>query len=257
MSTGARDGGVAQIGAEAATEAAGRGPGRLRGRIALITGASRGIGRAVALRFAAEGAELILVGRTQGALEEVDDAVRAHGGSASLVPVDLTDATVIDRMGAAVFERWGRLDVLVGNAGVLGTLTPVAHIDPAVWDEVLATNLTANFRLLRSFDPLLRASDAGRAIFVTSSVSAGRAYWGTYAVSKGALETLVHTYAQEVAKTRVRVNLVNPGATRTRMRAAAFPGEDPQSLKPPEAVTDTFVALATASDERNGEIITI
>lgn len=241
----------------AAAEGDGRPSGRLAGRVALITGATRGIGRAVAERFAAEGAELILVGRTQGALEEVDDAVRAHGVSASLVPANLTEPSVIDRMGAAVFERWGRLDVLVGNAGILGTLTPVAHIDPAVWDEVLAINLTVNFRLIRSFDPLLRASDAGRAIFVTSGVSAGRAYWGTYAVSKGGLETLVRSYAHEIARTRVRANLVNPGATRTRMRAAAYPGEDPQSLKPPEAVTEAFVALATSSCERNGEIIAL
>lgn len=229
--------------------------GALAGRVALITGAGRGIGRAVAERFAREGAEVILVGRTQGALEEVDDVIRAGGGAASLVPADLTDAAVIDRMGAAVFERWGRLDVLVGNAGVLGTLTPVPHIDPATWDQVIAVNLTANFRLIRSFDPLLRASDAGRAIFVTSGVSAGRAYWGTYAVSKSALETLVRTYAQEIAKSRVRVNLINPGATRTRMRATAYPGEDAHSLKPPEAVTDAFLELARADCQKNGEIV--
>ncbi len=251
MITGSHGDGIAEA------EPAAAGAGRLAGRVALITGATRGIGRAVAERFAAEGAELILVGRTQGALEEVDDAVRAHGAAASLVPADLKNAAVIDRMGAAVFARWGRLDILVGNAGILGVLTPVAHIDPAVWDEVLATNLTVNFRLLRSFDPLLRASEAGRAIFVTSGVSAGRAYWGTYAASKGGLETLVRTYAQEVARTQVRVNLVNPGATRTRMRAAAYPGEDPQTLKPPEAVTETFVALASTAEERNGEIITL
>ncbi len=229
--------------------------GPLAGKVALITGAGRGIGRAVAERFAGEGAELILVGRTQGALEEVDDVIRAGGGTASLVPADLTDAAVIDRMGAAVYKRWGRLDILVGNAGVLGTLTPVAHIDPATWDQVIAVNLTANFRLIRSFDPLLRASDAGRAIFVTSGVSAGRAYWGTYAVSKGALETLVRTYAAEVAKTRVRVNLINPGATRTRMRAAAYPGEDPQSVKPPEALTDAFLELALGNCQKNGETV--
>jgi NAD(P)-dependent dehydrogenase (short-subunit alcohol dehydrogenase family) len=238
-------------------EGSGSGAGALAGRVALVTGASHGIGRAVAERFGAEGAEVVLVGRTQGALEELDDAIRARGGRASLVPTDLTDAAVIDRMGAAVFERWGRLDVLVGNAGMLGTLTPVAHIDPAVWDQVIAINLTANFRLVRAFDPLLRASDAGRAIFVTSGVSAGRAYWGTYAVSKGGLETLVRTYAQEVAKTPVRVNLINPGPTRTRMRAAAYPGEDPQTLKPPEALTDAFLALAVPRCEKNGETIAL
>lgn len=242
------------FGGEAAANA-GQRAGRLAGKVALITGAGRGIGRAVAERFAGEGAALILVGRTQGALEEVDDVIRGGGGTASLVPADLTDAAVIDRMGAAVYERWGRLDILVGNAGVLGTLTPVAHIDPVTWDQVIAVNLTANFRLIRSFDPLLRASDAGRAIFVTSGVSAGRAYWGTYAVSKGALETLVRTYAAEVAKTRVRVNLINPGATRTRMRAAAYPGEDPQSVKPPEALTDAFLQLALAECQKNGEMV--
>lgn len=231
--------------------------GKLSGRIALVTGASRGIGRAVAERFAAEGAELILVGRTQGALEEVDDAIRAAGGRASLVPGDLTEPGIIERMGAAVFERWGRLDVLVGNAAVLGTLTPVPHIDPAVWDQVLAVNLTANFRLIRAFDPLLRAADGGRAVFLTSGVSGGRAYWGTYAVSKAALEALVRTYAEEVAKTSVRVNLVNPGATRTRMRATAYPGEDPQALKPPEAVADAILALALPHCERNGELVSL
>ncbi len=193
---------------------------------------------------------MILVGRTQGALEEVDDAIRAGGGRASLVPGDLTEAGIIERMGAAVFERWGRLDVLVGNAALLGTLTPVPHIEPSVWDQVLAVNLTANFRLIRAFDPLLRASDAGRAIFLTSGVSFGRAYWGTYAVSKAALEALVRTYAQEVAKTGVRVNLLNPGATRTRMRAAAYPGEDPQELKAPEAVTEAIVALSLPGCEQ-------
>jgi NAD(P)-dependent dehydrogenase (short-subunit alcohol dehydrogenase family) len=244
--------------AVASTEVPASGRARwLAGRVALITGASRGIGRAIAERFVAEGAEVILVGRTQGALEEVDDAIRAAGGRASLVPADLTDASVIDRMGAAVYQRWGRLDVLVGNAAVLGTLTPVPHIEPSVWDQVIAVNLTANFRLIRAFDPLLRASDAGRAIFLTSGVSTGRAYWGTYAVSKAGLEALARTYAQEVARTGVRVNLVNPGPTRTRMRAAAYPGEDPQDLKPPEAVTDAILALALPDCDRNGELVSL
>lgn len=230
--------------------------GRLVGRIALITGASRGIGRAVALRFAEEGAEVILVARTKGALEEVDDEIRQLGRQATLVDADLTDYSVIDRMGAAIYERWGRLDVLVGNAGLLGVLSPVGHIGPEVWDQVIATNLTANWRLIRSFDPLLRASDAGRAIFVTSSVSGGRAYWGAYAVSKGALETLVRTYAHEISKTPVRANLINPGATRTRMRAQAFPGENPDTVKAPEDVTELFVQLAEPTCTLNGEIIT-
>ncbi|HYN39064.1 MAG TPA: SDR family NAD(P)-dependent oxidoreductase [Rhodospirillales bacterium] len=233
--------------------------GRLAGRVALVTGAGRGIGRAVALRFAAEGADLVLVGRTQGALEEVDDAVRGLGRHAALVVADLSDLTVIDRMGAAVWERWGRLDVLVGNAAVLGTLTPVGHIDPKIWDEVIAVNLTANWRLLRSFDPLLRAAPAGRAIFVTSGVAAGRGYWGGYAVSKAGLETLVRTYAQEIDNTAVRANIIDPGATRTRMRATAFPGEDPQSLKPADdaALLDAFTALAETACTRNGALIRV
>jgi NAD(P)-dependent dehydrogenase (short-subunit alcohol dehydrogenase family) len=232
---------------------------RLTGRVALITGAGRGIGRAVALRFAAEGADLVLIGRTQGALEEVDDAVRAQGRHASLVVADLADFAVIDRIGAAVWERWGRLDVLVGSAAVLGTLTPVGHIDPKTWDEVIAVNLTANWRLLRSFDPLLRAAPAGRAIFVTSSTSGGRGYWGSYAVSKAGLETLVRTYAHEVENTAVRANLVDPGARRTRMRAAAFPGEDPLTVKAADdpALLDAFVALAEPACTRNGERIRV
>ena len=231
--------------------------GRLAGKVALITGASHGIGRAVALRYAAEGADLVLVGRTQGALEEVDDAVRALGGHASLVVADLTDFAVIDRMGAAVFERWGRLDVLVGNAGTLGILTPLGHIDIKVWDEVIAVNLTANWRLIRSFDSLLRAAEAGRAIFVTSGVASGRAYWGAYAVSKGGLETLVRTYAHEVANTKVRVNLIDPGATRTSMRAAAYPREDAETLKPADdaALLTAFVELAEAACRKNGELV--
>ena len=231
--------------------------GRLAGRVALVTGASRGIGRAVALRFAREGANVVLVARTGAALEEVDDEIRATGGTATLVPADLTDYPVIDRMGAAIHERWGRLDVLVGNAGVLGVLSPLAHIAPEVWDEVLAVNLTANWRLIRSFDPLLRASDAGRLIFVTSGVSSGRAYWGAYAVSKGALETMVRTYAAEVAKSNVRANLINPGATRTTMRANAYPGEDPATVKPPEAVTDVFVDLADITCRLNGAVVSV
>ena len=229
---------------------------RLEGRVALITGASRGIGRAVALRFAEEGARLILTARTQGALEEVDDEVRKLGDGATLVAEDLTDFDTIDRMGATVFERFGRLDALVGNAGQLGVLGPIGHTDPETWDQVMAVNVTANWRLIRGFDPLLRASDAGRAIFVTSAVTrAPHAYWGAYAASKAALEVMVLTYAAEVAKTRVRVNLIDPGATRTAMRARAYPGEDPMTLKTPESLAGLFVELADAASTRHGEVV--
>jgi len=230
--------------------------GRLAGRIALITGASRGIGRAVALRFAREGADVILVARTQGALEELDDEIRGIGRHAILVPADLTDYGAIDRVGAAVLERWGRLDVLVGNAGALGVLGPIGHTDPAVWEQVFTINVTANWRLIRSFDPLLRASDAGRAIFVTTGVSGGRAYWGVYAASKAALEAMARTYAEEVAKTAVRVNLINPGGTRTRMRAEAYPGEDPMTLKTPDDIAGLFVDMAEPAWTANGEVVT-
>ncbi len=231
--------------------------GRLAGRIALVTGASRGIGAAVAKRFAAEGAKLVLAARTVGGLEEVDDEIRKAGGDeATLVPLDLRDFEAIDQLGAALYQRFGRLDVLVGNAGVLGVLSPLGHIDPQVWQETLDVNLTANWRLIRSLDPLLRRSEAGRAIFVTSGAAdAARAYWGPYAVSKVALEMLVKTYAAELARTEVRANLVSPGVVRTRMRAQAFPGEDPLKLAAPEDVTDVFVELATAACKRNGQVV--
>jgi NAD(P)-dependent dehydrogenase (short-subunit alcohol dehydrogenase family) len=235
--------------------AAPAGTGRLAGRIALVTGASRGIGRAVALRFAREGAHVVVVARTQGGLEEVDDEIRAAGGRATLVPGDLTQFDVIDRIGGALYDRWGRLDIVVGNAASLGVLGPVAETAPATWDQVMALNVTANWRLIRSVDPLLRASGAGRAIFVTDRVSSGRAYWGAYAVSKAALETMVRTYAAEVARSGVRANLIDPGPTRTVLRAAAFPGEDPETLLLPEAVTDGFVALAAADCSLSGEIV--
>ena len=230
--------------------------GRLKDRIAVITGASRGLGAAIARRFAAEGAHLVLIARTTGGLEEVDDAVRAAGASATLVPLDVTDYPALDRLGASLHQRHGRVDVLIGAAATLGTLTPIGHLDPPVWDRVMAVNVTAHWRLLRSLDPLLRASPAGRAIFVTDRVaSEARAYWSAYAVSKSALETLAMLYANEVARTHVRVNLVDPGALRTKLRAEAFPGENPADVPPPESVTEIFVALAEASCTRHGELI--
>jgi len=218
--------------------------GKLEGRIALISGASRGIGAAVARLFAREGAHIIATGRTQGGLEELDDDIRAMGGEATLAPFDITDFEAIDRLGAAVAERWGKLDILVGNAGVLGTLSPLGHIEPAVWDNVMAVNLTANWRLIRSFDPLLRAAGAGRAIFVSSNVTAHpHAYWGAYAVSKAGLDMLARIYGAEVAKTPVKVHVLNLGATRTAMRAQAMPGEDPQSLPSPDEAAKQFLEL--------------
>ena len=235
---------------------AGRLPGRLDGRIALVTGASRGIGAAVAERFAAEGAHLVLAARTVGGLEEVDDKVEAAGGKATLVPLDLTDSAAIDQLGGAIHERFGRLDVLVGNAGSLGVLSPVGHIEPRAWDEAVAVNLTANQRLIRSLDPLLRLSEAGRAIFVTSgAVRNLRPFWSAYAATKAALEAMVVIYAKEMEKTDVKANLVDPGATRTAMRAEAFPGEDPLGLQTPEDITQVFVDLAAADCELNGEVV--
>jgi len=232
--------------------------GRLSGRIALVTGASRGIGRAVAKRFAAEGAEVICVARTQGALEELDDEIAESGGKAVLAPQDLTDFEAIDRMAAGVAQRYGRLDILVGNAGEIGGgLAPVGHLEPKQFAKAFDVNVTANYRLIRAFDPLLRLSEAGRAIFVTSGVTQDVfPYWGAYAASKAALEALVRTWAAEIGRiTRVKVNLLDPGIVATRMRAQAFPGEDPATLTQPEAVAGAFVALAESSCAHHGEII--
>ncbi len=230
--------------------------GRLQDRLAVITGASRGIGRAVALGLAAEGAHVILVARTVGGIEEVDDEIRKVGGKATLVPLDLTDFDAIDRLGATIFERWGKLDILVANAGTLGVLTPVSHLEVKAWEKLVATNITANWRLIRSFEPLLKRSDAGRAIFVTSS-SAHKAkpYWGGYAMSKAALEALVKTWAAECANTNIRANLLSPGATRTAMRKQAMPGEDPTTLTKPAELVPLFIELASPSYTRNGEVV--
>ena len=231
--------------------------GQLEGRIALITGASRGIGAAVARRFAAEGAQLVLVARTTGGLEEVDDEVRKISGErATLVPLDLTDYAGIDNLSAALYKRFGRLDTLIGNAGELGVLSPMGHIDPETWDRVIAVNLTANWRLIRSFDPLLRRSDAGRAVFVTSTVGhQARGYWSAYSVSKAALEMMVKIYAAENTETNIRANLLNPGPTRTAMRALAMPGEDPKTVKTSDSITNEFVRLSEPACTLNGETI--
>jgi NAD(P)-dependent dehydrogenase (short-subunit alcohol dehydrogenase family) len=227
----------------------------LAGKIALVTGASRGIGYATALALARAGAHVVAVARTVGGLEELDDAIRAAGGAATLVPLDLKDYEGIARLGAALAERFHRLDVLVGNAGLLGPLSPLGHVEPKAWDEVFAVNVTANWHLIRAMDPLLQLAEAGRAVFLTSGVAANvRAYWGPYAISKAALDALARTYAAETASTNVRVNLFSPGPTRTRMRAMAMPGEDPMSLTTAEAVAGKIVDLCLPEFQETGKI---
>ena len=230
----------------------------LAGRIALVTGASRGIGRAVALELARRGAHVIVLARTQGALEALDDEIRAVGSEATLVPCDIKDYDALDRLGAAIHERWGKLDILVGNAGVLGPLTPIAHCDPDKWEQVFAINVTANYRLLRSLDPLLRASDAGRAVFVSSSAAQRAdfvAFWGVYAASKAALDGIVRAYAAETANvSNVRAMSVNPGPLRTKMRASAMPGEDPLTLRTPEEFAPKLAELCAPEWTETGKI---
>jgi NAD(P)-dependent dehydrogenase (short-subunit alcohol dehydrogenase family) len=227
----------------------------LEDRVALITGASRGIGAALALHLAKLGAQCVLVARTQGGLEEVDDAIRSAGGKpATLLPFDLQKAEKdIDMIGPSIVERFGRLDILVHNAGTLNKLTPVAHIEPRDWAEVMAVNLTASWRLIRSCDPPLRASDAGRAVFVTTGrVLRPRAYWGMYGASKAGMEHLVMTWAQEVEATPLRVNLLDPDIVATKMRAAAMPGEDPSTIPQPADVAPGIAALCLPSETRHG-----
>ena len=227
----------------------------LADRIALVTGASRGIGKATALKLAEAGAHVVAVARTVGGLEELDDEIRTAGGSATLVPLDLKDSPAIDRLGGALHDRYQRLDVLVANAGILGPLSPLGHVEPKAWDEVIAVNITANWRLIRSMDPLLQASDAGRAVFLTSGITMRpRAYWGPYASSKAALEMMVRVYAAETATTRVRANLFNPGATRTRMRAQAMPGEDQERLERPEKTAAAIVELCLPGFGESGKL---
>jgi len=232
------------------------------GRVVLVTGASRGIGRAAALAFARAGAHVVALARTQGGLEELDDAIRAlrtnEESPATLVPLDLRDHAAIDLLGEALNRRFGRLDALVGNAGVLGILSPLHHIDPKQWDEAFSVNVTANWRLIRSLDPLLRRSAAGRAAFITSGAASReslRAYWGLYAASKAALDAIARTYAAETVNTStIRVMLINPGPLRTLMRARAMPGEDPAMLRRPEELAPKIVEICSPEWTETGKL---
>jgi NAD(P)-dependent dehydrogenase (short-subunit alcohol dehydrogenase family) len=227
----------------------------LADRIALVTGVSRGIGRATALKLAEAGAHVVAVARTVGGLEELDDDIRKIGGSATLVPLDLKDYEGIARLAAALDARYHRLDVLIGNAGIGGPSSPLTHVEPKAWDDVMAVNVTANWQLIRHFEPLLKASDAGRAVFLSSGAAHNaRAYRGPYGVSKAALEALARTFAAETASTNIRVNLFNPGPTRTRMRAAVMPGEDPMTLPSAEEVAEMIVTLALPSVTETGKL---
>ncbi|MBX3529923.1 MAG: SDR family NAD(P)-dependent oxidoreductase [Rhizobiaceae bacterium] len=228
----------------------------LSGRIALVTGASRGIGYFVAKELAAAGAHVIAVARTVGGLEELDDEIRADGkGTTTLVPLDLADLPGIDRLGGQIHERWGKLDILVANAGVLGTISPIGHVEAKVFDRVMAINVTSTWRLMRSVDPLLKASDAGRALILSSGAAhSARAYWGPYAASKAAVEALARSWADEAKNMTLRVNSVNPGATRTAMRAQAMPGEDPATLPHPSEVGKAIAALADPARMETGLI---
>ena len=231
--------------------------GRLAGRIALVTGASRGIGAAVAKRFAAEGAEVVITARTVGGLEEVDDEIRAAGHPpATLIPLDLMNLDEIDQLGPLIHQRFGRLDILIGNAGTLGALAPVAYSDPKILQRVMTVNVMANYRLIRTLDPLLRQSDAGRGVFVTDLLEEESVpFWGLYAASKRALDTMIRAYAAEITRPELKVSLLYPGVVGTALRAKAFPGEDRKVLAPPEAVTGAFVDLADPASPRHGETV--
>lgn len=227
----------------------------LSSRIAIVTGASRGIGYATARALARAGAHVIAVARTQGGLEELDDDIRKDGGTATLVPLDITDSDGIARLGAALHERHGKLDILIGNAGVAGTSTPLGHLDPKLWDTAFAVNVTANFQLIRCMEPLLQKSDAGRAVFITSGIAHKVfAYMGPYAASKAALDALVRVWANETATTPIRVNLFSPGPIRTRMRATVMPGEDPMILDTPEQAAEFIVPMCAPSWTETGKL---
>ncbi len=229
----------------------------LANRIALVTGASRGLGRGVALELARRGAHVIALARTQGALEELDDEIRALGQETTLAPCDLRDFDALDRLGRAIFDRWGKLDILVANAGILGPITPISHIEPKEWDDGFAVNVTANFRLIRSLDVLLRASDAGRAVFISSANAHSaevRPYRAVYVSTKAALEALVRSYAAETASTPVRIMAMTPGHVRTAMRAALMPGEDPQTVPAPEDIAPQIADLCMPGWSETGKL---
>ena len=230
--------------------------GPLAGQIALVTGASRGIGAATAIELARRGAHVVITARTQGGLDETDDAIRALGGTATLLPLDLMEQDKLDALGPSLFDRFGRLDILVGNAGTLGRLTPVPHIQPRDWAEAVAVNVTAAWRILRGCAPLLQAAPAGRAVFVTSRiVRAPAAYWGIYGATKAALEHLILSWAEETRTTRLRVNLFDPGVVATRLRAAAMPGENQARLVTPDQVAPRLADLCMAAEQRHGAVV--
>lgn len=230
--------------------------GLLQGRVALVTGASRGIGAAAAIELGRLGAHVVLTARTQGGLEETDDAIRAAGGSATLLPMDLKDSESLDKVGPSIYTRFDRLDILVHAAGALGKLTPVSHILDGDWAEVMAVNLAASWRLIRSCAPVLAASDAARAVFVTDArARAPSAYWGMYGASKAGLEHLVLTWAAEVRTTNLRVNLFDPGVVASRLRGNAMPGEDPAGLPTPASVAPALAALCLPGEVRHGAIV--
>ena len=229
---------------------------QLKKKLALVTGASRGIGASIARELASAGTHVILLGRNMGSLEEIDDEINKNGGSSTIVAMDLLDYPAIDRLGASIFERWGKLDILIGNAAILGQLAPIHHYDPNIWEEVIGVNLTANYRLLRSLDPLLRLSENGRIIFLSSDISDGlHPYWGAYAISKSALETMVFTYAKETERLALKINIVDPGPTATNLRAGAFPGEDSGKIKRPETAAKFIYEVIFDNKINDGAIL--
>lgn len=227
----------------------------MSGRVALVTGASRGLGKAAALALAKEGVEIIATARTIGGLEELDDAIAAIGGKATLVPMELGDRPAMAKLASAIHERWGKLDIMIANAGVLGVLTPAAHLDEEIWDQVIDTNLSAVWRMIRVFDPLLRLSEAGRAVLVTSTAAQGYPFWSAYAASKAGLEALGRSWAAEVAKTPLKVNILNPGGVGTSMYGSAYPGADLETMPQPEDIAPAFTALSQVDCPHHGAVL--